>query len=272
MVGPALPARVRAGKRSSVPTSRNSAGNQPSAQPGTTTEITLEDGTKIPYKIPANMPPVQAQALVAYLQQNPEVAKKAHEQAQAMLKTPGMASAFLQGVQTPAAESAQRFAFLKDDPDLKHVFEDVQANGPEAVQKYWDDEELMVKINAKMKEHQLKQQQEAGVAPRPPPPRAHPPHHTRSRVDSARRRRPNKSLPRQCRSARARVRRPPLRCLVLFRSLHVPLSCLQCARPSPRTQGSQGRCLSPPAPHPCFTRHPPGRSRRARSRHDRLRA
>eukprot|EP00955_Chlamydomonas_euryale_P095403 364937-Chlamydomonas_euryale.AAC.7 len=40
-----------------------------------------------------------------------------------------------QGVQTPAAESAQRFAFLKDDPDLKHVFEDVQANGPEAVQK-----------------------------------------------------------------------------------------------------------------------------------------
>lgn len=51
---------------------------------------------QIPIKIPEGMPPVQAKALVAYLQQNPDVAKKAHEQAQHMLKTPGMAQAFMQ--------------------------------------------------------------------------------------------------------------------------------------------------------------------------------
>ena len=36
--------------------------------------------TQIPIKIPPGMPAAQAQALLAYLQQNPEAAKAAHAQ------------------------------------------------------------------------------------------------------------------------------------------------------------------------------------------------
>jgi len=102
------------------------------------------------------MPPVQAQALLEYLRQNPEEAKKFHSQAQQILKNPSLASAFLNmqnAAQAPmqSPEMAEKFAALKDDEDLKPVFEDVLANGPQAFAKYWDDTELMGKISAKMR-------------------------------------------------------------------------------------------------------------------------
>ncbi|KAG1677482.1 hypothetical protein FOA52_001938 [Chlamydomonas sp. UWO 241] len=143
-------------------------------------EIVLDDGTKIPVKIPEGMPPLQAQALMEYMQANQDVAKRAHEQAQHMLKTPGMAEAFMKGtagtslngsaILQPSAETAQRFAFLKDDPELAHVFADMSENGPEAGQKYWEDDELMMKVSAKLKAFHLKQAEEAGELPKAPPP------------------------------------------------------------------------------------------------------
>ncbi len=46
-------------------------------------------------KIPAGMPPQQAEALLAYMQANPEVAKAANKQALQMLKSPGLAQQFM---------------------------------------------------------------------------------------------------------------------------------------------------------------------------------
>lgn len=39
---------------------------------------------------------------------------------------------------------------LKEDPELKHVFEDIEANGTAAMEKYWNDTGLMGKISQKM--------------------------------------------------------------------------------------------------------------------------
>lgn len=39
---------------------------------------------------------------------------------------------------------------LKDDPELAHVFEDIRASGPAAMERYWHDTELMSKISQKM--------------------------------------------------------------------------------------------------------------------------
>jgi hypothetical protein len=41
------------------------------------------------------MPPEQAQALMQFLQTNPDAARQAYQQAQAMMKSPSMAKAFL---------------------------------------------------------------------------------------------------------------------------------------------------------------------------------
>lgn len=39
---------------------------------------------------------------------------------------------------------------LQNDPELKPIFEDIKKNGMAALEKYWDDEELMKKINKAM--------------------------------------------------------------------------------------------------------------------------
>ncbi|KAJ9513860.1 hypothetical protein QJQ45_020940, partial [Haematococcus lacustris] len=215
MPSPKLPARKAGGKRV-APTN---GGSLPilSAQ-----ELELDDGTRIPVKIPEgdgtpalgrctaqpstaqevcpcarmlqdSMPPQQAQALLEYLKANPEAAKEVFSQAQQVLKNPGMAQAFMNmqvrvegaaagqpgqvegqangQAEAPAAAQAaapagdqgaaqqpgmaDKYQALKDDPDLKHVFDDVVKNGPSAFQKYWDDVDLMAKISAKMRALQV---------------------------------------------------------------------------------------------------------------------
>ncbi|KAK9838359.1 hypothetical protein WJX81_007066 [Elliptochloris bilobata] len=53
---------------------------------------------------------------------------------------------------TAGPEQKAKLLLLKDDLELKHVFEDIQASGAEAMEKYWNDTELMSKIAAKMGE------------------------------------------------------------------------------------------------------------------------
>lgn len=129
---------------------------------------------QVPYKMPSYMPPAQQKALLQYLQANPEAAKQALAQAGEIMKTPGMAQQFISSMNPAvdgspdAAANAEKFKFLADDPDMAQVFEDVKANGPGALQKYWEDEELMAKISAKMKAHQLSTEPQAPQTPRPP--------------------------------------------------------------------------------------------------------
>ncbi|KAG2453934.1 hypothetical protein HYH02_002137 [Chlamydomonas schloesseri] len=115
--------------------------------------VTLEDGTEVPIKIPPGMPAAQAQALVAYLKSNPAAAKAAYEHAQKVMKTPGMAGAFA-NMSAPQQNPAmmERLNLLKDDPELKDMFEDMKTNGANAFEKYWNDTDLMLKISRKLRE------------------------------------------------------------------------------------------------------------------------
>lgn len=56
------------------------------------------------------------------------------------------------------------FQALRDDPELKHVFDEVAAKGPGALQKYWDDTELMSKISTKLKAMKVSEQGAEGEA------------------------------------------------------------------------------------------------------------
>ena len=114
-------------------------------------------------RIPPGMAPDQAAAVVKYLQENPDAARAAWQQAQQVLQRPGMANMMLAGASPAgAAAGAGVFAALKDDPELAEVFEDVKANGMGALQKYWDDTDLMSKISSKLRAMQIAKQQELG--------------------------------------------------------------------------------------------------------------
>ena len=44
----------------------------------------------------------------------------------------------------------QKMMQLREDPELKDIFADIEANGAGAMEKYWDDTDLMSKISQKM--------------------------------------------------------------------------------------------------------------------------
>lgn len=56
-------------------------------------------------------------------------------QAAQILKTPGLADAFTGMNTLTTPENAEKFAFLKDDPELAPVWEEIKTNGPAALQK-----------------------------------------------------------------------------------------------------------------------------------------
>ncbi|GLI68063.1 hypothetical protein VaNZ11_012391 [Volvox africanus] len=142
--GPALPARKAAGRRTAAAHTRQ----LPIIEAQT---VTLEDGTEVPIKIPPGMPAAQAQALVAYLKSNPSAAKAAYEQAQTIMHNPSLANAFTNMLAPQAPAMMERLNALKDDPELKDMFEDMKTNGAVAFQKYWDDTDLMLKISQKLR-------------------------------------------------------------------------------------------------------------------------
>ena len=53
--------------------------------------IVLDDGTEVPVGLPPGMDPEQAKLAVAYLQQNPMLAKNAARRAERLMTSPGMA-------------------------------------------------------------------------------------------------------------------------------------------------------------------------------------
>ena len=56
----------------------------------------------------------------------------------------------LQKMEQKSPERVEKMMELKDDPELKDVFEDIASNGPAAMEKYWNDTDLMSKIAKKM--------------------------------------------------------------------------------------------------------------------------
>jgi len=86
------------------------------------------------------------------LKQNPEAAQQSYLEAQRILHTPGMAESMLSSQTQTAADPAyqERLTAMQEDPDLRNVFDDNKANGAGAMEKYWNDSELMTKISEKM--------------------------------------------------------------------------------------------------------------------------
>mmetsp|Transcript_32908 Transcript_32908/g.92157 ORF Transcript_32908/g.92157 Transcript_32908/m.92157 type:complete len:277 (+) Transcript_32908:3-833(+) len=111
--------------------------------------ITLPDGTQVPVALPPGMTPQQMQDAVAFLRQHPGFAKKTMEQV--MRTDPAQVRQLLQMQrmhQSPAHQA--KLAMLKEDPELKEMWDDIAQNGQQAMRKYWDDPEWMARISAKM--------------------------------------------------------------------------------------------------------------------------
>ncbi|KAK9830304.1 hypothetical protein WJX72_010886 [[Myrmecia] bisecta] len=113
--------------------------------------ISLPDGTQVPVGLPPGMDPALAKQVIEYLQQNPEAAKQSYAQAQQILKNPEMAQQLVHMQERPADPAQQQaLMLLKDDPEMKPMVEDIAANGTAAMEKYWNDTELMSKISQKL--------------------------------------------------------------------------------------------------------------------------
>ena len=107
---------------------------------------------QVPVALPPGVNPETAKHVIEYLKQNPEAAQQSYLEAQRILHTPGMAESMLNSQTQTAADPAyqERLAAMQQDPDLKNVFDDIKANGAGAMEKYWNDSELMTKISEKM--------------------------------------------------------------------------------------------------------------------------
>lgn len=114
--------------------------------------IQLPNGSKVPVAMPPGVDEATAKTVIEYLKQNPQAAQQSFIEAQRMLNTPGMAEAMLESQTRAAADPAyqKRLAAMQDDPELKRVFDDIKSNGASAMEKYWNDSELMSKITEKM--------------------------------------------------------------------------------------------------------------------------
>lgn len=107
---------------------------------------------QVPVALPPGVNPETAKHVIEYLKQNPEAAQQSYLEAQRILHTPGMAESMLNSQTQAAADPAyqERLAAMQEDSDLKNVFDDIKANGAGAMEKYWNDSELMTKISEKM--------------------------------------------------------------------------------------------------------------------------
>lgn len=68
-----------------------------------------------------------------------------------MLQNPVLASQMVQmknQIEDPGYQ--QKLSGLRDDPELKKVFDEIAAGGPDAVRRYWNDTELMSRISRKL--------------------------------------------------------------------------------------------------------------------------
>jgi len=91
-----------------------------------------------------------------YVESNPETAKtlqnfsKNPEAMRGWLQTQAIAEHYNTKLASGDAPVQERVKSLEQDPELSAVFEDIKKNGLEAAMKYYQDEELMLKISQKM--------------------------------------------------------------------------------------------------------------------------
>eukprot|EP00929_Paragymnodinium_shiwhaense_P048155 TRINITY_DN2438_c0_g1_i1.p2 TRINITY_DN2438_c0_g1~~TRINITY_DN2438_c0_g1_i1.p2 ORF type:complete len:296 (+),score=103.49 TRINITY_DN2438_c0_g1_i1:78-890(+) len=119
-------------------------------------QITLGDGTKLDIARVPNVDDETWGEVRTYLESNPDMAKNL----QKFAKNPDAMRGFLQTqaiaehYHTKMAAGDQpvqdKAKALEQDPELAPIFEDIKKNGMEAMMKYYQDEDLMLKVSQKM--------------------------------------------------------------------------------------------------------------------------
>jgi len=135
--------------------------------------ITCADGTTLPVGKPSHISDEEYAKVLEFLKANPAQAKQAVAQVQgAMQRDPQMTMAKVSMASHMAKPDTQKkIQEMKNDPEFKAMFDDIAKNGPEAMSKYADNEELMSKMSAKMGglPPGLFGPGSRAAAPRPPP-------------------------------------------------------------------------------------------------------
>lgn len=91
-----------------------------------------------------------------YVESNPDTAKalqgfaKNPEAMRGWLQTQAIAEHYNAKMSSGDAPVQDRMKSLESDPELGPIFEDIKKNGLEAAMKYYQDEELMLKVSQKM--------------------------------------------------------------------------------------------------------------------------
>ncbi|CAN6984668.1 hypothetical protein BRARA_A00289 [Brassica rapa] len=102
----------------------------------------------------AGFPNIDPQQYVSTMQQvmhNPEFQTMAERLGNALVKDPQM-SPFLDAFSNPetAEHFTERMARMKEDPELKPILDEIDAGGPSAMMKYWNDKDVLKKLGEAM--------------------------------------------------------------------------------------------------------------------------
>lgn len=118
--------------------------------------ITLKDGSVIPVGLPPGLDPNHGKMALEFLKANPEYAQNTVKQVDRIMQNPAMAQQiFRMQAMMATPEYQKQMSALRADPELKDMFDDISKRGPEAIDKYWNDMDLMSKISRKMAELRL---------------------------------------------------------------------------------------------------------------------
>ena len=64
-----------------------------------------------------------------------------------------------------SSDYLKRMSALREDPELKPIFDEIAGEGMDAIDKYWNDMEVMAKISKRMEEMQLHTKPERVTSP-----------------------------------------------------------------------------------------------------------
>ncbi|KAF8101080.1 hypothetical protein N665_0210s0015 [Sinapis alba] len=98
-----------------------------------------------------NIDPQQYVSTMQQVMHNPEFQTMAERLGNALVKDPQM-SPFLDAFSNPetAEHFTERMARLKEDPELKPILDEIDAGGPSAMMKYWNDKDVLKKLGEAM--------------------------------------------------------------------------------------------------------------------------
>ncbi|KAJ4871383.1 Ankyrin repeat domain-containing protein 2 [Raphanus sativus] len=98
-----------------------------------------------------NIDPEQYINTMQQVMHNPEFQTMAERLGQALVQDPQM-SPFLEAFSNPetAEHFTERMARMKQDPELKPILDEIDAGGPSAMMKYWNDKDVLKKLGEAM--------------------------------------------------------------------------------------------------------------------------